>query len=303
MSSVLAHLRYFVADAADEWRHSPGPNLLATTTLAAVLFVAGMNLLVLANLKAHVARWKHDLRVSVYLVDEAQGPDVDALTAKITAVGGVARVDHIDKEEALQRFRASFKDLADLPADLSTNPLPASLEVMLDSGPQASRTAQSVREAVAGSVAVEEVRYDQAFLDRIEALLDVAGWGTAGLGLVVLTAVAFVVSSVLRLTVYARRDEIDIMRLVGAGPMLVRGPFLVAGIGQGLVGALLALFFVEAVRRTARAYVGSQPGELLDLAAGQPLPFGPSGFVVLIGTLLGFASAWFAVRQAGDLRR
>lgn len=141
MSPVIAHLRYFVSDAVDEWRHSPGPNLLATATLAAVMFVAGLNFLILANLKAHVGRWKNDLRVSVYLVDGARAADVDALYAKISAVPGVARVERVDKDEALRRFRASFRDLADVPAELETNPLPASLEVVLDSGPQARDTA------------------------------------------------------------------------------------------------------------------------------------------------------------------
>ena len=300
MSAVLAHLRYFVSDAVDEWRHSPGPNFLATATLAAVLFVAGLNLLMLANLKTHVGRWKNDLRVSVYLVDGARVADVDALYAKVAAVRGVGRIERVDKEEALRRFRASFKDLAEVPGELGANPLPASLEVVLDAGPQAAITARAVGDAVAGAAVVEEIRYDQEFLDRIDALLDVAGWGGASLGLVVLTAVAFVVSGVLRLTVYARRDEIDIMHLVGAPPMLVRGPFLVAGVAQGLTGGLLALFLVEAARRAARRYVGAHPGELFDLAAGASLPLGPSLFVVFIGVALGFASAWFAVREARD---
>ena len=303
MSVVLAHLRYFVSDAVDEWRHSPGPNFLAIATLAAVLFVGGLNLLVLANLSAHVGRWKNDLRVSVYLVDGARAADVDALYAKVAAVSGVARVERVDKDEALRRFRASFKDLANVPSELGTNPLPASLEVLLDSGPQARITARAVGDAVAGAAVVEEIRYDQAFLDRIDALLDIARWGGAGLGLVVLTAVAFVVSGVLRLTVYARRDEIDIMHLVGAPPMLVRGPFLVAGVAQGLVGGLLSLFLVETVRRAARGYAGAHPGELLDLAAGSSLPLGPSCFIVFVGAALGFASAWFAVREARDVKR
>lgn len=303
MSPVIAHLRYCVSDAVDEWRHSPGPNLLATATLAAVMFVAGLNLLILSNLKAHVGRWKNDLRVSVYLVDGARPAEVDAVYAKVAAVPGVARVERVDQDEALRRFRASFKDLADVPSELGTNPLPASLEVVLDSGPQARDTAQAVGEAVAGAPVVEEIRYDQAFLDRIDALLDIARWGGAGLGLVVLTAVAFVVSGVLRLTVYARRDEIDIMHLVGAPPMLVRGPFLVAGMAQGLAGGLLALFLVETARRAARSYSEAIPGGLLDLAAGSPLPLGPSCFVVFIGAALGFASAWFAVREARDLVR
>ena len=303
MSPVIAHVRYFVSDAMDEWRHSPGPNLLATATLAAVMFVAGLNFLILANLKAHVGRWKNDLRVSVYLVDGARASEVDALYAKVAAVSGVARVERVDKDEALRRFRASFKDLADVPSELGTNPLPASLEVVLDSGPQARDTARAVGETIAGATVVEEIRYDQAFLDRIDALLDIARWGGASLGLVVLTAVAFVVSGVLRLTVYARRDEIDIMHLVGASPMLVRGPFLVAGVAQGLMGGLLALFLVEAARRAARGYAGAIPGGLFDLAAGSPLPFGPSCFVVFVAAALGFVSAWFAVREARDLER
>jgi cell division transport system permease protein len=304
MSAALAHLRYFVTDALDEWRHSPGPNLLATATLAAVLFVAGVNLLLLANLSERVGRWKTDLRVSVYLRDDAAAGDVDALYAKVAAVRGVARVLRVDKDEALRRFQASFKDLADVPSELGKNPLPASLEVALDSGPQARDTARDVGAACAGSSAVEEVRYDQEFLDRVDALLDVARWGGASLGLIVFAAVAFVVAGVLRLTVYARRDEIEIMHLVGAPPMLVRGPFLVAGLVQGLAGGMLALFLVEAARRAARAYGGGgRPSDLLDLAAGSPLPFGPACLIVGIGVALGFASAWFAVRDAREPAR
>jgi len=106
----------------------------------------------------------------------------------------------------------------------------------------------------------------------------------------------------LRLTVYARRDEIDIMHLVGAPPMLVRGPFLVAGVAQGLTGGALALLLVEAARRTAQGYAGTIPGGLFDLAAGSPLPLGPSSFILAVAATLGFASAWFAVREARDVQ-
>ena len=284
VSAVLAHLRYFVSDAVDEWRHSPGPNLLATATLAAVLFVAGLNFLVLANLKTHVGRWKSDLRVSVYLVDGARAAEVDALYAKVAA-----RARRGSAWSASTRMR---------PCAASARRSRTWRTCRWSSGRTRSRLPRSrARLRAAGArhgagrgrcrrrrPAVEEIRYDQAFLDRIDALLDVARWGGAGLGLVVLTAVAFIVSGVLRLTVYARRDEIDIMHLVGAPPMLVRGPFLVAGIGAGLVGGLLALFLVEAVRRARARYVGAHPGELLDLAAGSPLPLGPSCFVVFVGS-------------------
>ncbi len=303
MSPLVAHLRYFVSDAFDEWKHSPGPNVLATATLAAVLFVGGVNLLLLANLGSNVGRWKNDLRVSIYLRDDAKPADVNALHDRVAALGGVSRVDRVDKDEALRRFKASFKDLADVPSELGGNPLPASLEVVLAPGPGSQAAAKAVRDATVGASSVEEIRYDQEFLDRVDALLGVARWGGALLGLVVLTAVAFVVSGVLRLTVYARRDEVDIMHLVGAPAMLIRGPFLVAGVGQGLFGSLLALFLVELARRGVRGYVGVHSGDLLDLAAGRALPLGASSFVVFIGVALGFVSAWFAVREAGERDR
>jgi cell division transport system permease protein len=297
VSSVLAHVRYFVTDAVDEWRHAPGPNVLATATIAAVLFVAGSNLLLVANLSSNVARWKNDLRVSVYLAEDAAPAAVDALEASLAARPGVGRVELVSKEEALRRFRASFPDRANVPADLGSNPLPASLEVILIPGPTARTTASEVGAAARGSSAVEDVRYDQAFLDRIDALLGIAWWGGGVFGVVVFAAVAFVVAGVLRLTVYARRDEIDIMLLVGASPAFVRGPFLVAGLAQGLGGGLCALFLVEAARRAAVAYAGPHPGGLLDFLAGRPLPSGPSVVLLAIGGALGFVSAWFAVRD------
>jgi len=303
VKTFIAHFRYFVADAADEWRRSPGPNLLATATLAAVLFVAGLNMLLLSNLSANVGRWKNDLRVSVYLVDDAPAKEVQSLEERLSALPGVARVDAVGKDEALRRFRASFPSLADVPADLGANPLPASLEVVLRSGSPAREAASAIGSLAAIHPAVEEVRYDQAFLERVEALLGIARWGGVALGALVFTAVAFVVAGVLRLTVYARQDEIDIMLLVGASPAFVRGPFLVAGAAQGLGGGVTALILVEISRRCALAYGGAHRGDLLDLAGGNPLPLQPAFGLVAAGAALGLLSAWFAVRETRDRLR
>jgi cell division transport system permease protein len=296
VSALTAHLRYFVSDAVDEWRHAPGPNLLATVTLAAVLFVAAVNLLVLNNVSSHVGRWKQDLRVSVYLADGIDEAAAAALRERLEALPGVARIESVDKAEALARFRAAFPDLAEIPDELGDNPLPASLEVILEPGPSSQEAAGTIAATARGAEGVEEVRFDQAFLDRLDGILRVARWGGAGLGVVVLVAVGLVVAGVLRLTVHARRDEIEIMRLVGASPLFVRGPFLVAGIAQGWAGGLLALFLAEAVRRATATYAGMRPGDLTDILAGRALPFPPSLTIVAIGTTLGAVSAWFAVR-------
>ena len=111
-------------------------------------------------------------------------------------------------------------------------------------------------------------------------------------------SVLFVMASVLRLAVYARRTEIDIMLLVGATPAFVRGPFLAAGLGQGVVAAGVAVLLVEVVRRAALVYAGRGSLVLLDLVAARPLPPGSTGLLFAVGLAVSLAGAWFAVRRS-----
>ncbi len=298
MSALTARLRYFLEDALDEWRHSPGVNLLATATLASVLAVAGCVLVVLASVDAHLEAWRRDVRVDVYLEDSVTAQEQLALTARLRTMPGVSRVVYVPKGEALRRFRESFGDLADLPAELGTNPLPASLEAYLAPGPDAAREARAVLAALTGSGGVEEIRFDRAWLDRLDAVLGVAREAGGIAGMLVLAAVMFVMASVLRLAVYARRDEIEIMLLVGATPGFVRGPFLVAGLTQGIVAAAASLAAVEGVRRACLAWAGERPGALLDRVAGRALPPGLAALVVGVGAAVGLLGALLAVQRA-----
>ncbi len=296
MSALLGRLRYFLTDAADEWRHSPGPNFLAATTLAAILFVAGSVLLVLRNAQVHLEGWRGSVRVSVFLRDDATTEARDAIRRRLEPLPGVAQVDYVTKDEALRRFRGAFGDLAELSAELQSNPLPASLEAFLAPAPDSSAVARSIAAAVAGQPGVEEVRYDRDWLDRFDASLGMARRVAAGLAVLVLGAVTLVMAGVLRLAVYARREEIEIMLLVGASPGFARGPFLVAGLGQGLVASLASLLLVEGTRVAGIAAAGQNPAGLLDMVAGQPLPGRLSALIVLAGLAVGAASSLFAVR-------
>lgn len=292
----IGRLRYFVADALDEWRHSPGVNLVATATLMFAIFIAGLVVLVLANVAQSIVRLGNEAPVEVYLKDDVAESVRGDLIARLGKVPGIAEVRFVSKDESLRRFRESFGDLADLTADLGTNPLPASIEARLAPGLDSEEIAASVSRTLAGSDGIEEIRYDRAWLERVDALLRLARVGGAGLALLVFGAVAFVMANVLRLAVYARRDEIEIMLLVGASPGFVRGPFLVAGLFQGLAASLSSLFLVELLRRAALGWAGARPGEVLDLMAGRPLAFGLAVVLVAIGVMVGLLGSYFAVQ-------
>lgn len=297
MKAAVGKLRYFAEDALEEWRHSTGPTLLATASLAAVLFVAGVVLLVLANLSMRLDEWRGGLRVEIFLRDGASGEDLEAVRRKLEDMPGVARIAYVDKEEALARFRKTFRALADVPAEIGANPLPASFEVFLGDGPAPGSVARAIATVLSDQGGVEEVRYDQEVLDRVARFLEVATWSGAALAILVLGALVFVMAGILRLAVYARRDDVEIMMLVGATPGFIRGPFLLAGGIQGLVGGLLALGLVEIVRRATIARIGGDPTPFVDLVLGRALSIEHAASLVAVGLAVGLSSAWFAVRR------
>jgi cell division transport system permease protein len=297
MIRLLHRLRYFCADAWEEWRHSIAVNVLALTTLAAALFVAGVVMLVVANVDGRIRGLRDEVRVDVFLADDHDATARQALMDGLRTLDGVARVEFVDKEEALRRYRAWAGDLAELVGELESNPLPASLEVFFEAGTPAAEGASRVSGRLAGASGIEEVRLRQELIGRLESMLDVARLGGGGLLLLILGAVVFVMGSVMRLAVFARQEEIEIMQLVGASSAFIRGPYLVAGAVQGLTAAVVALVAVEGVRRAAAASLGGSAA-LLDLVAAAPLPRSWAIALVGVGLAVGLASAHFAVRRS-----
>jgi len=298
MKTMLHRLRYFCTDAWDEWRHSNAVNLLALGTLASALFVAGLVMLVIGNVERRIQGLRDNVRVEIYLKDGHAPEQRHRLIYELQALEGVARVEFVGKDEALRRYRLWASGMAELIDDLDSNPLPASLEVYLEPGEAATERVAAIQKRAEVSPGVEEVRFSLAWLMRLESMLGIARAGGGGLAVIVLAAVVFVMSSVLRLAVYSRREEIDIMRLVGATSAFIRGPFLVAGAASGLLASAVALSLVEGVRRVALSSAPEGSAVLLDLLAAHPLSRELSALVILVGLLVSLTGSYFAVRES-----
>lgn len=298
MSAAWHRLRYFVGDAWDEWRHSLSVNLLALVVLVASLFVVGLLTLVIGNLGKRVDQLARDVRVDVYLEDDHTAEARDALREQLAAFDGVIRVDQVDKDEALRRYREWDAELAALVVELDDNPLPASLEIYLDPGDaRAASIAGEIATAVEGDPAVEEVRFNRLWMERLESLFRIARVGGATLSAIVFGAMIFVMAGVLRLAVLARREEIEIMQLVGATSGFIRGPFLVTGFVQGLVAAGVALGLVELVRRAAAGSAAIGELALLQELLAWPLSRELALMLVGAGLAVSLIGSFFAVRR------
>ena len=292
--AALRALAYFFEEALTSLWRSRLINALSIGTIAVSLFVLGAFLALASNLSGVVERWAQKVQVTFYLADQASPESRDRLIAQLSADPAVQSAVFVGRDEALQRFRTLFRDLRTLPDDLGSNPFPASIEVTLKPGPTATDEVRRLAAAYEQAPGVEEAEYDLVWIQRLStAVRLVRGVGVFLGGILVLAGV-FTISNVIRLTVYARQDELDIMRLVGATRAYVKGPFVVEGMLQGGLGGLVAVGMLwVAFRVVARDALAATdlmgqaalflPAELCALIVAGGMAVGIAGSLVSLG--------------------
>lgn len=291
-------VKYFVAEAAASLWRARMSALLATLTIAAGLFVLGFFLIVNRNVQRVAARWGEAAELSVFLKDDATPAHLKTIDDLIADSGLASDRQYFSKADALTKFRQEFPDLAAATARLERNPFPASFEVRLGSDAQAAGEAvDALAATLSGVPGVAEVRYDRRWLNRLNSAVRFVG----GIGALIVTmlaiAAALTVANVVRLAAYARRDEIEIMQLVGAPLAYVRGPFIVEGVLQGGVGALVALLSLAVAFAAARARYGSMAAEALGLGSITFLPAELCVLLIVGGMLLGCVGGFVVARN------
>jgi len=240
-------LRYGFEEAfASLWRGRQS-GLLSTATIAVALFVLGAFLMVTANLERMTSEWSRAAELSVYLADDASPADQGDIERLLAPGGVVASFEFVSKDDALKRFKEMFADLSGTIDTVDGNPLPASYEVRLIPFAGALPAVTSLVDRLRESAGVNDVRYDRAWLDRLLTAVNFVRVVGLALGIVLTIAAALTVANVVRLALYARRDELEIMQLVGAPDAYVRGPFVIEGVLQGGLGALTALAVLAAL--------------------------------------------------------
>jgi len=242
-------LAYFFEEALQSLWRSRLLNALSVITIAVSLFVLGAFLAVAGNLSEVVTRWTRKVQVTFYLEDGLAPQIRESLENQLKEDPAVAEVTVVSREEALARFKALFKDLASLPDELGENPFPASVEATLRLDHQAADEVLRLVHRFEKAPGVEEVQYDLLWIQRLGTAVGlVRGIGAFLSGILILAGV-FTISNVIRLTLYARQDELDIMRLVGATQAYVKGPFVAEGMALGGLGGLLAVGLLWAATR------------------------------------------------------
>ena len=219
---------------------APAVQLLAVSTMAVCMVLLGLVMLVWSNAQQMVQAWGLDVPVTVYLVDEPDPEQVEAAVERLQTLPEVVRVEQITPEQAMDRLFEGLGEDSSMLDGLDPAVLPGSLEIDLAPGTDPD-FGHVLAEHLGELPVVEEVAVVGDWAGRAHALMKTMEELALGAGLLVSLACMAIVWSTIRLGVYARRAEIQILRLVGGTTRFVHGPFVFEGMVQGALGAALAL--------------------------------------------------------------
>ncbi len=243
---------YIIRETMISLKRNSWMSFASIGTVAVSLFVLGMFLILVLNMNRMVASLESQVEISVYVKDGVNDAGLRALEERITAMQGIRSVKFIDKEKAMERFRERLGDQQFLLDALGeNNPLPNSFEVRVIQ-PDMVRTAA---EAIMELPGVETAKYGQ---DVVEHLFDITRLVRLfGLALMFVLALAtlFIISNTIRLTVFARRKEVAIMKYVGATDWFIRWPFLLEGVVLGCFGGIVAALVLRGAYRVIAAKI------------------------------------------------
>lgn len=237
----ISTAEYFITESVNSVRRNGLMSLASLMTVALSLLILGVFIVVVMNLNHMASALESQVQVSVYLQDTMKELEIREVGTRITKLPGVTRVTFVGKDEAMQRFKQRLGEQQGLLAELGeTNPLPNAFEVKVDKPERVKPVAMAISQLKG----VEAARYGQEIVEQLFGLTRMVR--IFGMILIVFLALAalFIIVNTIRLTVFARRREIGIMKYVGATDWFIRWPFIIEGVMLGAFGAGISVLLL-----------------------------------------------------------
>jgi len=295
---------FFLSEAFGSMRRNWVMAMAAVITVFISTAILGAVLVTRDNLNQGATSLKNRVMIEVFIKDEATPAQTQALERRIRGMDDIKSYKYISKDEALRRFRERFGER--IVANLPINPLPASYEIQVKDADRVD----SVAEAFFDDPVVDNdpgthngVKYAKETVRKMLgtiSLIEKGMWVTTG---IFAAAAVLLISTTVRLSIFARRREVEIMRLVGATNWFIRWPFVLEGFITGLVGAMLAAGFVWVGNWGIAGWIESSQIDFLSLRVfrmwwqGGTWPLGLMPSLAILGALLGAVGSLVALRR------
>ena len=289
---LIRHIQVCLSSVGQLVR-SPGSTLMTVLAIGITLALPTLLYLLVENVGNITQSWQGRAQVSVFLQLDTPSAAAHALQQTLSARPEIESSRLITAQQALEEFKSQsgFGAALDI---LSDNPLPASILLHLKTDQDQPDVIERLIKEIEANPEVDLAQWDMAWIRRLHVILKLVQRSVLMLAVLLVLAVVIIISNTIRLAIMNRRDEIEIMKLIGATDSFIRRPFLYGGVLQGLLGALCAGAIVSICIRLLRDPIG----ELVVLYHGDFSTTGldPGSFLTLL--LAGSALGWLAARAA-----
>ncbi len=287
---IFENMGFYFREALLSFRRSALMSIAAILSTTTILLIVGVFLLISVNLNLFLENLESQLEIVVYLEDNISKAELNSLKNNFDSIDGIKEAKFVSKEEAYQRLSKDLGEQKDILSAIEVNPLPASFEIQVKD----PKVIEQIANQIVEFKKVEEVEYGRETAERLlnfTYIFRIAGMLV--LALLVFASI-LIISNIIKITVYSRRNEIEIMSLVGATSWFVKWPFIIEGFLQGFISAILSIIILYnlyffAVNKVHQA-IPFLPlvRDNLDL-----LPMGIA--IVLLGSFVGILGSMFSV--------
>ena len=271
--------------------------LISVMTIAISIGILGLFLIVFFNLNGLLTSWNQQVQLVIYLGDDISQSQKSDLEDLFKLNSKVQSTEEVSKEKAWQEFKLKQMDRAGVDLDLGFNPLPASFRIRFTVSDNRSLHIREFAEQIRGEPGVESVEFGEKWIGRFEKFMLICRVFLLGVGILLSLGLILIISNTIRLSIYSRQDEIELMLLIGATPRFVKIPFLLEGMLQGLSGSLISLGLMG----TIYIYMKNEFQPSIEfIARGMEFQFISQPFLlILVGlsVLIGFIASYISTYQ------
>ncbi|CAN5276747.1 permease-like cell division protein FtsX [soil metagenome] len=232
---------FFLKEALKNIRLNLLMSVTAVTTTFVCILVLGTAILVSGHIEGIIGSVRQDVSVEAFFAPDATQERIDEARREVEGYPEVSEVTYISQAQALADFKDTFRDNPEIYQDLGSDVLPASLAIQIEDPSDAEAVAGKLKSA---GFSEENLSYPQQTIERLNSVTSYMIWGLRAATALFLISSILLISMTIRLSIFARRKEIEVMKLVGASDGFVRTPFVFEGLLQGLVGATFAALLV-----------------------------------------------------------